>query len=936
MDVKYLEYLEEGTKKIIEIISSGDIGEDERRAIVEAFANELSNNIGNAENLHDYEPLLYDVSFRFVDEKITSVLSNHNASYRDYENAIKLCHRFRDLFRFFQVKKWDYPDLVNLNIDRCEEMLRSRQESTSISSKIIEEDRQIDDLLKNAQAESSVKTCDTVLGLISELEEDIALCKSRKIALPYIINTDTKRIRKRIADLRVIAQQKEELYRNIYDTDSRIHNITLLQSITAKQCVEMTDLCTKQAQLLSECTGSRWSVPLIRYDRPDKVVERYKHYLSMFKVDNDLKAGRESLRSKKQYKNFFAKCEEQKDNFQICRGNGWELPVLTFDNPDELLNVVHKEKKKREKAKKIKSVFIKMALVVLLILTGVFFAFRQLYARVPFDPSYISENKLKVQEIRKKFLESGFKEDNITEEEVDNGWNSSGTVCSVSIDDSESYKKGSFIRSNTNVVIRCCNEGRASARSVLAGWQEKEYASLKKELEDNNGFIVLGNEIETLEKEKDKIAASISINGETYTNEDWYIPPKSTITISYYSLKIVIGNDNSQFVGQNYEMVENALKNRGFRNVQSQTITTGYAKGQSVVGVTVNGVDTYNSSDTFDSDVAIIVKYSSDDREDATSILKNWQDTKYVKLESDLKTKGFANISYAEKETNISTKDEMLSSITINNENYITGDCFIPKNAPIKIERYVVKKEIGNTNSDFIGQDYETVKNYLIGRGFKVSSQKITSGWAKGNSVVGVMVNGVDTYSSKDTFDPNVEIIVKYSSDDRVDITSVLKNWKYKDYTELKSDLEAKGFNNFTLVKRDTRGKNINKKVSGITLNSEVYTDGDCFLQTKAPIIIEYFFLKIEIGTSTSKLEGEQYKDVVKQLKDKGFTNIHLKRANNLINGAVTKEGSIKTLSIDGQSDFAGTDLFDYDSEIVIVVNTFKNKGCEEITDAED
>ena len=47
--------------------------------------------------------------------------------------------------------------------------------------------------------------------------------------------------------------------------------------------------------------------------------------------------------------------------------------------------------------------------------------------------------------------------------------------------------------------------------------------------------------------------------------------------------------------------------------------------------------------------------------------------------------------------------------------------------------------------------------------------------------------------------------------------------------------------------------------------------------------------------------------------------------------GWFTKEGGIKSISINGISDFANRDAFAYDDEIVIIVHTFKNEGCEDI-----
>ena len=64
-----------------------------------------------------------------------------------------------------------------------------------------------------------------------------------------------------------------------------------------------------------------------------------------------------------------------------------------------------------------------------------------------------------------------------------------------------------------------------------------------------------------------------------------------------------------------------------------------------------------------------------------------------------------------------------------------------------------------------------------------------------------------------------------------------------------------------------------------------------------------------------------------------GFSNIRLQRANDLVTGWISKEGTIKTITMNGRNDFSASDSFKYDTEIIIVVHTFKNKGCEDITE---
>lgn len=782
MEAKYREYLEEGTRKIIEIVSSPGVGEEEKGIVVDAFADELSNNIGNIGRLQDYEPLLYGVSIKFIDGKITSVLTNQNATYRDYENAVKLCQRQRDLVVMFRSRKWELPVLDNRNIDKCEEALRRSQESISISSRIMEEDRQIDDLIRSAQTDLSVRTCDAVIELVSKLEEGIALCKSEKVPLPVMNHKDTKSIRKQIAALRKVAEQKEALHQNIFDVDLRIYSAASLKSATPEQWQEIIELCQRQTELLLECTRNRWPLPSIRYGNPNETADRYKLYLDMISIDRMLSSERKSLASDKQYESFFANCERQKSNIEICSRNGWDIPALTVNDPTGMLNVVHGEKSKKERERVIKGYFIKTSIICLCIFALVIFCiykYREGKVQIPFDPSYVSGEDL--QDIYDELEEAGF--ERIWERPDDSGWLNSGEVIGVSIDNSRGYDKGDRRKSDVKVVITYSSEGRIFVTDLLKNWQTADYKSIQNTFKQAGFTNITVEEIVTSDKEKDKMTAALSLNRENYTNERCYLPLNAPIVISYYVLKIGIGNDSSQFRGQDYESVVNSLKESGFTNVQTQKITAGWERGNTVVGVAVNNVETYDSSELFDPDVKIVVKYSSNDRVDATSILKNWHTKDYEQMIAALKEKGFTNIAVVSKETDISSRNHLVASISLNNDSFIAGDCHIQSGASIKLEYYVFTIAIGDTASNFA---------------------------------------------------------------------------------------------------------------------------------------------------------GNQYSDIVAKLKNKGFTNIHLQRANNLINGWITKEGSIKSFTIDGSSDFADTDSFHYDVQIVIVVNTFRDKGCEDITDIVD
>ena len=206
MDIKFDEYLAKGTEKILEIFSSTDISDEEKEVIVSSFSEKLMKNIGDTSKLQDYEYEIYSVSLKFLDEMISGTISNVQASYSEYENAIKYCARIKDILQIFSLKKWNIPKLGNSDIDKCEQILRTRQESTSISSKIIDEDHKIDEQLKIAQHELSVNACDTVLALLEELANDLAVCKQKKVSVPTVNNKDTKKIAKKITEIRKVAQ----------------------------------------------------------------------------------------------------------------------------------------------------------------------------------------------------------------------------------------------------------------------------------------------------------------------------------------------------------------------------------------------------------------------------------------------------------------------------------------------------------------------------------------------------------------------------------------------------------------------------------------------------------------------------------------------------------------------------------------------------------
>lgn len=780
MDIEFDEYLAKGTEKILEFISSTDILDEEKEVIVSAFSEELMNNIGDTNKLQDFEYKIYSASLNYLDENITNTFSNNQASYSDYENAIKCCSRAKEILQLFGIKKWNVPRLDNSDLEKCELSLRTRQESTSISSKIIEEDRRIDDLIGTVQTELSVNVCDTLLGLLNELANDLSICKQRKVSAPKVNNQNTRKIVKKVLEIRKIAERKEDLHQSMYDIDLQIDNILSMTKTSPEQWQEVINLNQEQATLIADCSKKHWPMPSLRYLNTNELITKYKHYLLMNELDKSISSNRALLTSSKQYKTFFGNCTQLANCIETCRKNDWNVPDLVITDPIYVSEEVREEKKKKDRKKKIKYYIVLGAIGVVVIISLIVFCvnkYKEGKVQIPFNSSYVNGKSLSM--IYDELDKSGF--ENIVNEPDTSGWLDSSEVISVSIDNQEKYNEKTYKKSDVNVVITYSSEGRIYVTDLLKDWKSTDYLTVVDKLREAGFTNLTIDEIDTEEKELDQLTKSLELNGMDYTNEHCYIPANAPIVVSYYNLKIRMGNNSDQFVGQNYETVVTNLEESGFTNVQTEVINTG---------------------------------------------------------------------------------------------------------------------------------------------------------WAKGNSVIGVYVNNADSYDSNSLFDPDERIVVKYSSNDRIDISDLVQNLSTEQYSLLQMSLKSKGFTNITTREKVTDNKVLNQLVASITINNQQFSQGDCYVQKSTPIVIEYYLLEIIIGQKSSSFtenKEDKYSSVVSSLKDMGFTNITVYRNNDLFNGWITKEGSIESITINGRDSFEATDIFYYDTPIVIVVNTFKDKGCEDI-----
>lgn len=94
-----------------------------------------------------------------------------------------------------------------------------------------------------------------------------------------------------------------------------------------------------------------------------------------------------------------------------------------------------------------------------------------------------------------------------------------------------------------------------------------------------------------------------------------------------------------------------------------------------------------------------------------------------------------------------------------------------------------------------------------------------------------------------------------------------------------------------------------------------------------AEVIVTYHAKKeFAIPYSSGQFHKRDYKEVMQQLSDVGFTEICLHPLKDLTTGWIKKKDSVSSVIIDGHTDYKKNQIFAYDVEIVVQYHSFKNK----------
>lgn len=147
------------------------------------------------------------------------------------------------------------------------------------------------------------------------------------------------------------------------------------------------------------------------------------------------------------------------------------------------------------------------------------------------------------------------------------------------------------------------------------------------------------------------------------------------------------------------------------------------------------------------------------------------------------------------------------------------------------------------------------------------------------------------------------------------------------DHSSVEKSLYDAGFTNIhDYVLKDLKIDEIKKE--GIVTEVRISGDKDFTPISRhpydAPVYITYHVVKeIAVPMSAKAAKKLTYTDLEKQFKEAGFVNITLEAECDLITGWLTKDGSVESISVNGQTEFDENATYRPDDPVVITYHTF-------------
>lgn len=925
---------------LISFISDQSIDNTIRNAIIRDCSKALHDCAMHSEKSAEQ---IFGILVTQIDILLSDFLRKNSLTRSEYENASRLCRKQREYLDLFQKYNWISPDIKYRDLDDCNKRLTSLVNLSDFFDSVKDHDRRISELFKDAERTYTISACNTLESELSIFNEEVVKCNQNNLPTSKLKNANTYVTNKKLKSIRDKAEEIERLRQSVLDNDFKLQEKVASRSESPAQWDEIIELCTTQSNLIQQFRCKNWVIPLLHSD-PDQLKKKFEHYRKMAELDSKISAAHSSLReespeSESAYTDFYSNCNQQQENFNLIKKESWMIPaVIKNRDPLNLMQSIKKEQERREQEKArleqeearrkreeeenskkqqlTNRIIVGIVVLVVAGIVGLALHFHST-SKIPFNSTDVQSKT--IGEIIVELNDAGFT--SIEKRPQSSGWDREEKIISVQFDDKEeAYEAGERKSKSSKITINYSSENREKITAdMLSGWKDKTSESIQAIL-NSKGFnnITINKDIITNDKKEDTLVTGISLNRKDYTEGSCWIPKNAPIIITCKTFKVKLNQSMDSFKEKNLDEVKTELEKLGFTpNIKTEPVTTGIKKENTVLSVSISDEAGENG---YDPDSEITIKVSGGNRIDVTEILKDGKGTDATQLQKQLKELGFTRVEIDKDPEVIFDKQQKfcVTKITLNDEEYDKGECWIPKHAPIILTHKTFMIRLSQSMDSFKGKNLDDVKQELVNLGFNlnvnVKLEPVSSGLEKGNTVLDVQIQKSEDLDEENVFDPDAEITIKYSIGNRFDATEIMKNWKETDASQLRKQLQDHGLS----VTMETESVNIikqgEKDIAKILINGEQYESGECFIPLDAVVTIEKRTIQME--KDAKEYEGMDYDVVKARLETKGFKNIEKKKVKSLLK----KKGTIESISISGEKNFTSSESFPLNSKIIISV----------------
>lgn len=434
--------------------------------------------------------------------------------------------------------------------------------------------------------------------------------------------------------------------------------------------------------------------------------------------------------------------------------------------------------------------------------------------------------------------------------------------------------------------------------------------------------------------------------------------------------KATVPNSSDSYVGTDYETVLSIFEEAGFENVTVEVVedlgSTEITADGAVESISVDGKIDFASNSKFPKDAPVVITYHTFKMVVPPSSAEKYIGSDYNETLSELQEAGFENITpevIEDLTSNSPLPDGYIESISIDGSTDFTEVSEFYKDTPVSITYHAIKKLSPPINSSSIKEiDYRELTTMFTDAGFVNVQEKEVFDlnpdyYAADDYRNEVSICGQSSFDSKDQFpfDGKVSIVChrpyeKYTINVHIDC---VPNWLFNKYDVdfyfdgvKQGTIPHGGSSDFSFrveegsyiisFKEELHTSELGSARIDVSCDTDVtyrigcYTDSINVTETFIDRKRELKANEVRVPNAASEYKYKHFEEVTKSLKDIGFINVSTEILYDIVFGW-TSEGEVKSVSIDGQTDFNKGAIFDKTSPVIVTYHMLEDDDPSKI-----